>query len=127
MRDLIERLRESVQNNDCEGCGDAADELATLKARLAECKDDLVVAMRERNDAEARLAAAERDAERWREFVKRSPLIAASCVAALDAARADGAGESTRTCKSCGFVAKSDGWLNCPRCTAAATPPAGVK
>jgi len=41
----------------------------------------------------ARLAAAERDAERWREFVKRSPLIAASCVAALDAARADGAGE----------------------------------
>jgi len=164
MRDLIERLRESAQNNDCEGCGDAADELATLKARLAqretdlaltaeiatrnrdeahavsdvqevlarvyafkhfrdlspdkgytspevedcftladeverlkarlaECKDDLVVAMRERNDAEARLAAAERDAERWREFVKRSPLIAASCVAALDAARADGAGE----------------------------------
>ena len=91
MRDLIERLRESAQNNDCEGCGDAADELATLKTRLAECKDDLVVAMRERNDAEARLAAAERDAERWREFVKRSPLIAASCVAALDAARADGA------------------------------------
>jgi hypothetical protein len=45
----------------------------------------------------------------------------------LDAARADGAGEDTRTCKSCGFVAKSDGWLNCPRCTAAATPPAEVK
>jgi hypothetical protein len=40
---------------------------------------------------------------------------------------AGGAGEDTRTCKSCGFVAKSDGWLNCPRCTAAATPPAEVK
>ena len=38
MRDLIERLRESAQNNDCEGCGDAADELATLKARLAEAE-----------------------------------------------------------------------------------------
>jgi hypothetical protein len=41
----------------------------------------------------ARLVEAERDAERWRAFVKRSPFIAASCVAALDTARADGAGE----------------------------------
>jgi len=55
--------------------------------------------------------------------------VAAETDAAMRAkfAEADGAGESTRTCKSCGFVAKSDGWLNCPRCTAAATPPAGVK
>ena len=55
--------------------------------------------------------------------------VAAETDAAMRAkfAEADGAGESTRTCKSCGFVAKSDGWLNCPRCTAAATPPAEVK
>jgi hypothetical protein len=89
------------------------------------------------NADQARLAAAERQrdaAVAVFDLVTRIPTLSdselqqliANCRIALDATRA-GEGEGTRTCKSCGFVAKSDGWLNCPRCTAAATPPAEVK
>ena len=62
-----------------------------LEARLASVTASLDDAIDGWKSAQAIMSAAERDAERWREFVKRSPLIAASCVAALDAARAGGA------------------------------------
>ena len=88
----IERLTAEVEawrRNTREEC----EKSTILEARLASVTASLDDAIDGWKSAQAIMSAAERDAERWREFVKRSPLIAASCVAALDAARADGAGE----------------------------------
>lgn len=114
--------------------------LAAAEARLAEAFTLASDHLTDLDGCRTRLSAAEKDAERYRWLRIRllakdinegfccidedeAPDVDAAIDAHLAAAR-EWEKPSTRTCQSCGFTATSDGWLNCPRCTAAVTPTA---